>query len=549
MTKVKLISRTSATRLTAAWAMACLLASCGGGGGGGGGGTDAANVTISGSAEYESVPKNNLVSGPTAGALDYNAATFRPIRQATVQVIDGAGNVLGSTVTSDSGAYSVTVANPNADVRVRVRAESVRSGASGGAWDVRVLDNTSGNALYVLDSAAFTPEATNSRALRAASGWGGSSYTGPRTAAPFAVLDVAVTATQKVLGVSPNQSFPALRMFWSANNVPAGGETEAALAAGQIGTSFYFFDSTNGHRLFLLGAANTDTDEYDSHVVAHEWGHYFQEALSRNDSGGGSHGPDDKLDMRVAFSEGWGNAWSGIALGDPRYADSLDAGQGRGFIIDVSQAPTSNRGWFSEASVQYLLWQYTQTQAAGFGALFEVLTGAPLRTSSALVAIHQVSALLKTARPAAAGSIDALLAGQQITGTDGLGSGETNGGGVTPSVLPLYVTYGSGDQTVCLNDNAGRPNKLGNFAYRRFTISGSRTLSLTAQLGVTGSDPDMLLIRADGTSQAFESSTPGSESSGTLNLPAGTHTVVLYDFNLNASDTTVGQRCFNFRVQ
>jgi hypothetical protein len=538
MTKVKLISFASASRLTAVWASACLLASCGGGGGGGGGGGD---VTVSGTAEYESVPND-----PSSGALNYGAATFRPIRQATVQLIDGAGAVLGSTVTSDSGTYSVTMANPNAAVRVRVRAESQRSGASGGAWDVRVLDNTSGNALYVLDSTAFTPAATESRNLRAPSGWGGSSYTGARTAAPFAVLDVAVTATQKVLGVSPNQSFPPLRMFWSANNLPAGGETEAELAQGQIGTSFYIFDGSNGHRLFLLGAANTDTDEYDSHVVAHEWGHYLQGALSRDDSNGGPHGPGDKLDMRVAFSEGWGNAWSGIALGDPRYTDSLDAGQARGLTFDVSQAPASNRGWFSEASVQYLLWQYAQTQAAGFGAMFEVMNG-PLRSSSALVAIHQFSALLKTARPAAAGSIDAFLAGQLITVNDGLGSGETNDGGVAPSVLPLYTIYSSGDQTICLNDNAGRPNKLGNFAYRRFALGGSRTLSLTAVASVTGSDPDMVLIRADGTSQTFENT--GSSEIGTTTLPAGTHTVVLYDFNLLQSAGTVGQRCFNFRVQ
>ncbi len=537
-----LTCRANALRLLAALGTACMLAACGGGGGGGGGGTDATNITVSGTAEYESVPSN-----PGTGALNYGAATFRPIRQAKVELIDGAGAVLASTVTSDSGAYSVTAANPNAAVRVRVRAESMRSGASGGAWDVRVLDNVNRNALYVLDSAAFTPAATESRNLRAASGWGGSSYTGPRTAAPFAVLDVAVTATKKVLGVSPNQNFPALRMFWSANNLPAGGETEPDLAQGQIGTSFFTFDSTNGHRLYLLGAANADTDEYDSHVVAHEWGHYFQEALSRNDSGGGSHGPEDKLDMRVAFSEGWGNAWSGIALGDPIYSDSLDAAQARGFSFDVSQAPASNRGWFSEASVQYLLWKYADTQAAGFGALFEVLTGASLRTSSALVAIHQVSALLKAARPAAAGAIDSLLAGQLITVNDGLGSDEANNGGGAV-VLPIYGTYSSGSQTICVNDGAGRPNKLGNYVYRRFTLSGSRTLRLTAAGGVTGSDPDMLLVRADGTSQTFQSTVAGSET-GTVTLPAGTHTVVLYDFSLNASTSAVGQRCFNFSVQ
>jgi hypothetical protein len=541
MHKSKPLTFASASRLMAVWATACVLVSCGGGGGG----TNADSITVSGKAEYESVPNN-----PATGALNYGAATFRPIRQATVQLIDGAGNVLGSAVTSDDGAYSVTGANPNAAVRVRVRAESVRTGSTGGAWDVRVLDNTSGNALYVLDSAAFTPEATNARDLRAASGWGGSSYTGARTAAPFAVLDVAVTATQKVLSVSLDQNFPALRMHWSSNNIPAprqSNETpDAALAAGRIGTSF-FSDSGDTRQIYLLGAANEDTDEYDRHVVAHEWGHYFQSALSRDDSLGGDHGPNDKLDMRVAFSEGWGNAWSGIALGDPIYSDSLPPAAAGGFSFDVSAAPVLNRGWFSEASVQYLLWQYANTQAVGFGALFEVLTGAPLRTSSALVGIHQVSALLKEARPAAAGAIDALLTNQDIKVNDGLGSGELNsGGGVIE--LPIYGAYNSGTQTICVNDNAGGPNKLGNFVYRRITASGNRTLRLTTVGSATGSDPDMLLVRADGTSQAFESTTAGSES-GATNLPAGTHTVVLFDYEFNRSASTIGQRCFNFSVQ
>jgi hypothetical protein len=538
-------SGTTPRRRLAALAAACWLAACGGGGGGGGGEEappPPASVTISGAAEYESVPNNPAANG----ALDYAAASYRPIRQATVQLLNSAGTVLASTTTSESGAYSFTLANPNDMLRVRVRAESQRSGASGGAWDVRVLDNTSGDALYVLDSAAFTPAASETRNLRAASGWGGSSYSSLRAAAPFAVLDVAVRATQTVLGVSPNQSFPALTMYWSANNRPAGGLTDAQLAQGLIGTSFYLFDSSKGHRLYLLGAANDDTDEYDSHVVAHEWGHYLQQALSRDDSTGGDHGPDDRLDMRVAFSEGWGNAWSGIALGDARYADSQDRAQSSGFVFDVSQAPASNRGWFSESSVQYLLWQFAQSPSIGYAPMFTVMNG-PLRTSSIAVSIHQFSALLKAERPAAAGAIDALLAGQLITVNDGLGSGETNDGGVARA-LPIYSNYGGGVQQVCIDDAAGRPNKLGNAAYLRFAASGSRTLSLVAGAGVNGSDPDMLLIRADGTSQAFDSADVGSETA-TTPLPAGTHTVVLYDFNLIDGTTPAGPRCFNFSVQ
>jgi hypothetical protein len=140
-----------------------------------------------------------------------------------------------------------------------------------------------------------------------------------------------------------------------------------------------------------------------------------------------------------------------------------------------------------------------------------------------------------------------LLTNQDIKVNDGLGSGELNsGGGVIE--LPIYGAYNSGTQTICVNDNAGGPNKLGNFVYRRITASGNRTLRLTTVGSATGSDPDMLLVRADGTSQAFESTTAGSES-GATNLPAGTHTVVLFDYEFNRSASTIGQRCFNFSVQ
>ena len=38
------------------------------------------------------------------------------------------------------------------------------------------------------------------------------------------------------------------------------------------------------------GQQNSDTDEYDRHVVVHEWFHYFEDHFSRSDSMGGVHG-------------------------------------------------------------------------------------------------------------------------------------------------------------------------------------------------------------------------------------------------------------------
>jgi len=98
-------------------------------------------------------------------------------------------------------------------------------------------------------------------------------------------------------------------------NVPAGTGSEYELRSGLIGTTHFDGDGN----LYILGDADSDTDEYDDHVIIHEWGHYFEQSFSRADSIGGPHGSGDRLDIRVAFGEGWGNAFSAIATDNPIY--------------------------------------------------------------------------------------------------------------------------------------------------------------------------------------------------------------------------------------
>lgn len=242
---------------------AAFLAGCGGGGGGGGGGIPIGfpppvigGVTLSGKATYDSVPNN---SGP----LVYSATTAKPVRGALVEVLDALSNQIAVTATDANGNYSVSVP-ANATIVVRVRAQIQTA-----AWDVSVRDNTSANTpLYSMQSAAFTTgSGATTRDLRADSGWGGSSYTGRRVSAPFAVLDTVYTSMQKVLSVAPATSFPPLKVFWSPNNVP----TSGSLALGQIGSTFFTNRST-GREIYVLGKEDVDTDEFDAPVIAHEWG-------------------------------------------------------------------------------------------------------------------------------------------------------------------------------------------------------------------------------------------------------------------------------------
>jgi hypothetical protein len=470
-----------------------------------------------------------------------------------VQLINTAtGAALATAVTSATGAYSfATVANPNVPVAVRVRAELQSAVAGGPATDVTVKDNTSGDALYVLDSTPVTvTAATQAIDVQAASGWGGSSYTSPRSAAPFAVLDAIYQGVQKVRGVAPNQALPALQIFWSSRNAPVDGN----LAQGQIGTSFFQSSSAQGFRIYLLGDATTDADEYDSPVVVHEWGHYLQSAISRDDSVGGSHTGNDLLDMRVAFSEGFGNAFAGMALGTPRYTDSSTGPQGqlRGFAIDVSSNAFTNKGWYSEDSVQYLMWTWHQDGRIGFAPIYGVLTG-PMRASGALIGIHHFAHRLKQAQASAATFIDTTLTGQSITVQDEWGAGEANTGGAA-GVLPLYANLAN-PARVCVSDAVSGPrpesNKLRNYAYLRFTTAaGNFTVNVVAS-GATGTDPDFELVKADGTFD-FSNNAPGPNNvereTKTVALPAGTHSLVINDFNLTGNSTIEGERCFDVTV-
>jgi hypothetical protein len=525
--------------------------------------------TIAGTVDFESVPNDTATPGPGAGRLLYASKTNKPIRGATVQVVSTtavpgvpAGTVLASGTTSSTGTYSLGLATAQ-PVIVRVRAEMLRQNqVSGGSWNFTVRDNTQGDTVYALDSAVFTPVAgANTQNLRALSGQVGASttYTDPtRAAGPFAILDVVYDAKQKVLSASANATFPALQLMWSVNNQPASGN----LAAGLIGTSFYTF--TGGqHRIYILGFADNDTDEYDRPVVAHEFGHYYQSVFSRDDSIGGPHSGGDRLDMRVAFSEGWGNAWSGMALATQYYTDSAGTGQQSGFLLDLAAQPQTNKGWFNEGSVQYLMYQMHANASIGFTPIFNVLFGfgLGLPADGALSSIHYFAHKLKQAVPGQAAAIDALLATQSITVADAFGLTETNSGGLGSLVVPVYKQHTAGlnvPQNYCVTDAAASGgveiNKLGANAFIRIPLvaAASRTISVTATTSAQA-DPGFRIHAPNGTRSDFDQSGATTETATLNGVSAGTYVLVLFDYTLTrnqgASGSGTGQSCFNVTVQ
>lgn len=513
------------------------------------------DVTVSGKATYDRVPHNTLTNG-----LDYTSTTAQPVRGAVVQVLEaGTETVLATTATEMDGSYSTFVPS-GTNVFVRVRAEAQKSGLPG--WNVSVVDNTRSDALYVLETASFnTGAAGGVRDLHASSGWGGAAYTAERKAAPFAILDSIWTAMQAVLAVDGDLEFPPLAVNWSPANRPvdcmSANEAECE-AAGEIGNTFFRRDDVGNREILLLGAEDTDTDEYDGHVIVHEWAHYFEDAFSRADTLGGPHTEGDRLDPRVAYSEGWGYAYSGIATGDPVTRDSLGDKQATGFPIDVESNTVMNPGWYSEGSVQSIIYDIFDANddgvdalTLGFQPVYDLMT-TDLLTSEPPLTIFSFVTRLKALNPAAADAVDAIVANQDIVavGMDIYGSTETNDAGRGTDVLPVYtdLVVDGAPATVCSlgDDGFGEYNKLSNRRYLTVNIAADATYRFTAT-GPTGADPDVVL-HSQGALSVYEEF--GEVEQFDVNMSPGEYTVEVYEFsNVDADSTSRGKTCIDVTVQ
>jgi len=519
------------------------ITGCGGGGGGSASNsnsvttdrgtsllpTEASTGTImlSGTLKYERVPVQSSGIG-----LDYPNTVTDTIKLAKVEAIDSSGQVIASTVSTATGRYSMEVPN-NTVLKLRVYAQMEQSGTPG--WNVKVVDNTDGNAEYVLEGAYVrTAQGDETRDLTAPSGWDSTGNNiSQRAAAPFAILDNIYAAMHKILLNAPSTVFPPLTVNWSVKNVPSNSFDPAS---GQIVTSLY----TSGN-LFILGAANLDTDEYDDHIITHEWGHYYEDKFSRADSIGGSHSDGDYLDIRVAFSEGFGNAFSAIALDEPLYFDSMGSGQSSGFSFNMENGPQVNPGWFSEGSVQRILYDLYDANddgsddlSLGFGPLHRVFTGAQKQTA-AFTSIFSFITALKNENSTAAASIDEIVNAEQIAQVNDIyGENRTNLASETP-----YISLALPSGTVSTNTSYGsNHNNLSNHKYVKFTIdtAGNYTITMQDNNNTNPSDPDFELYQSTPSFKFIDGSleaTPRVESAS-FSLGAGDYLLDVSDWELTA---------------
>ena len=504
------------------------------------------STVITGKVTYDRVP-HTISSG-----LDYANTRVMPVRGAVVEAVTTSGEVLTTGLLDAAGNYALTV---DSGIEVRLRIKSQLLSNTTAKWNFSVTDNTQSNQLYALQG-SLASSGTNSRQTRnlhAPHGWTGQSYGNVRAAAPFAILDTVYLAAQSFVQIDPDIEFPKLEIRWSPENKTVIGNK----ALGQIGTSAYFPEIDDG-TIYLLGEESRDTDEYDPHVILHEWGHYFEHRMSRTDSLGGLHSLNDRLDPRVAFSEAWGNALSAILLDDPIYRDSSGSLQSSGFSFNLETGQYANPGWFSEASIGAIIYDiFDETSdgvdrlSAGLAPLYTVMRSETYKEGPVFATIFALAEGMRREFPDTALALGALLEAQLISGEGANGNGESNSGAIR-SALPVYkeIRLNGAAAQLCSVDDAGLHNKLGNreFIFLKLDTNTDVTLSLVKTSGDDDRDPDLNIWQGNTLVHESKSSAQGQEVLQTR-LSAGDYVIEAFDFfNINGAGSKRGDGCYRFTV-
>lgn len=437
---------------------------------------DENSIYILGKVLYERVPLSEKYIG-----LDFDNIKKIPTREVLVEALSN-GKRVSSTKTDQLGNYSLEVPK-NSKINLYISAHLISQ-----KWDVKVVDNTNNKALYVVDGGTIDlKEESYIQNITIESGWGESSYSEVRASAPFAILDIIYSSMLKVKNADNNASFPTLIVNWSTKNKTV---STISYEDGHISTSHY----DNGN-LYILGQENIDTDEFDSSIIAHEWGHYYEDKFSRLDSIGGEHLEGNILDIRVAYSEGFANALSGMILDTPIYWDSGGYKESQGFFFNLENSEKENAGWYSESSIHrifYDLYDSTNEDNDNFNLDFSILHNIwtkEQKNVEAFISIFTFITLFQEKYPNQ--NLDTLLGKEDIAPI-------TNIYGENRENKALYNPYIEGEIEKSIvfttTNEFGTINSLNNRKYIKFSIleAGDYTIKVTSK---ELSDPDFSLFK------------------------------------------------------
>ncbi len=350
------------------------------------------NFTLSGTARYEDKPFT--LNGFTGNLVP------TPIRNTVIKIIAIKGfQEIAAGVTGADGTFQFTGIN-NTTGNGGIYLQVITQTDPGGPTKIEIRNNLSERALFSVISPPLddgTGSATfNQDVTAGASGIGGA----------FNLLDVFSKGSELIQGTCPPPAPPCAPPLLTAYWEP--GSTEGSYYESELDA------------IFILGGGNAagDQDEYDDAVIAHEYGHFALAHFSHDDSPGGSHTlSDNTQDIRLSWSEGWGNFFAGAVRNDPVYLDT--SGNGKNIAVsfhleDYSSLNTTTLGanalyTTSELAVAGVLWDAfdpagtTPTEshdplALGFSPIWQAITGMPNTSPTTIesfwlqfVALHPTS--------------------------------------------------------------------------------------------------------------------------------------------------------------
>ncbi len=216
--------------------------------------------------------------------------------------------------------------------------------------------------------------------------------------------------------------------------------------------------------------------------------------------------------------------------------------------MDIENASPSNPGWFSEASIQRILYDLYDSNddggdniSLGFTPIFNAMIDKE-RNTPAFTSLFSFIHALKSENSRHAHNIDRVVASEQIsTIRDEYGNYRTNTANGTHT-KPVYRTLEVGKWiTQCNKNRHGVYNKLGNRTFIKVHIPASGFYSFDAKpYGGDYGDPDIILYKAEYPLESMGMSPLEGSSSDNLsmNLTPGNYLVEVYDASFNNS-------CFN----
>ncbi|MCW8134376.1 MAG: hypothetical protein KIT75_01755 [Planctomycetota bacterium] len=247
--------------------------------------------------------------------------------------------VVGSTTTDASGNYTLNL-NLTHDFYMRARATS----GIGGNVDTVFHNRTSPPIAH----AAVGPILNRAAGSQTANLHADTAQPHNRAGA-FAILDTITRLRDAVAGSFANLG--PLDVLWSNG----GNLTSETYASG-----------FNGNPTITLAGGskadplNTDHDEFDETVIAHEWASFLQLTQSRDNNFGGPHAGEELI-YSAAYSEGVVTAIGCALLGTATYRDTTGFSGGATsvrfeFDLESGLLPGTGLGYGSEFRVSRVVW-------------------------------------------------------------------------------------------------------------------------------------------------------------------------------------------------